>query len=57
MQYITEGNIKNKLLLRVFNLDRLDTKNAPNPDGRFDFVDGYTIQANSGRIIYPELEP
>lgn len=57
MQYITEGNIKNKLLLRVFNLDRLDSKNAPNPDGRFDFVDGYTIQANSGRIIFPELEP
>ncbi len=57
LQYITEGAIKNELLLRVMNLDRLDTKNAPNPDGRFDFVEGYTVLANSGRIIFPVLEP
>jgi cell surface protein SprA len=57
MQYITEGDIKNKLLLRVMNLDRLDTKNAANPDGRFDFVEGYTVLSNSGRIIFPVLEP
>ena len=57
IQYITKGNIKNQLLLRVLKLDRLDTKNAPNPDGRFDFVEGYTVQSSSGRIIFPLLEP
>ena len=57
LQYINEGAIKNKLLLKVMNLDRLDARNAQNPDGRFDFVEGYTILANSGRIIFPVLEP
>jgi len=57
MQYITEGAIKNQLLLRVMNLDNLDTKNAPNPDGKFDFVEGYTTLSSSGRIIFPVLEP
>jgi cell surface protein SprA len=57
MQYISEGAIKNKNLLRVMNLDRLDSKQAPNPDGKFDFVEGSTILASSGRVIFPELEP
>jgi cell surface protein SprA len=57
MQYITEGAIKNKLLLRVMNLDRLDTKNATNPDGKFDYVEGFTALSSSGRIIFPVLEP
>jgi len=57
IQYLTEGDIKNKLLLRVMNLDRLDTKNAENPDGKFDFVEGFTAFSSSGRIIFPVLEP
>lgn len=57
LQYITEGNIKNQLLLRVMNLDRLDSKNNTNPDGKFDFVEGYTALSSSGRIIFPVLEP
>lgn len=57
MQYITEGNIKNKLLLRVMNLDRLDTKNNTNPDGKFDYIEGLTALSSSGRIIFPVLEP
>jgi len=57
IQYITEGDIKNKLLLRVMNLDKLDTKNAANPDGKFDYVEGFTAFSSSGRIIFPVLEP
>jgi cell surface protein SprA len=57
LQYLSEGNIKNKILLRVMNLDRLDTKNAPNPDGKFDYVEGFTVQSATGRIIFPVLEP
>jgi cell surface protein SprA len=57
LRYLNVGDIKNKILLRVFNFDRLDSKNAANPDGKFDFVEGLTIQSSAGRIIFPELEP
>ena len=57
LQYIQEGNIANQLLLRVMNLDRLDIKNNVNPDGRFDYLEGYTALSSSGRIIFPVLEP
>ncbi len=57
MQYLMEGNIKGKQLLRVMNLDRLDSKNNPYPDGRFDYVEGYTAVSSTGRIIFPVLEP
>ena len=57
LRYLTEGNIKNEILLHVMNLDNLDTRNAPNPDGKFDYVEGLTVQSSSGRIIFPVLEP
>ncbi|HLP06276.1 MAG TPA: cell surface protein SprA [Paludibacter sp.] len=57
LQYLTKGAIKNQLLLRVMRLDRLDSKENPNPDGKFDFVEGYTVQPTAGRIIFPVLEP
>ncbi len=55
--YISEGKIANELLLRVMNLDRLDSKKATNPDGHFDYIEGYTALSSSGRIIFPVLEP
>ena len=57
MQYINEGNIRGKQLLRVFNLDRLDSRHNPSPDGKFDYVEGFTVLSSSGRIIFPVLEP
>ncbi len=57
MQYITEGNIKNKLLLRVMNLDNLNSKKDTIPDGKFDYEEGYTALSSTGRIIFPVLEP
>ncbi|MBR3648459.1 MAG: cell surface protein SprA [Paludibacteraceae bacterium] len=57
VQYLPESQIKGKQLLRVMNLDRLNQKNNPSPDGKFDFIDNYTIIPNSGRIIFPVLEP
>ena len=57
LRYLTEGNIRNQLLLRVMNLDRLDSKNDPNPDGRFDYVEGFTAFSSTGRIMFPVLEP
>ena len=57
MQYLMEGAVKGKQLLRVMNLDRLDARNNASPDGKFDYVEGYTALSSSGRIIFPVLEP
>lgn len=57
VQYLPEGDIKGKQLLRVMNLDRLDQKNNPYADGKFDYVEGYTAISSNGRIIFPVLEP
>ena len=57
MQYLTEGPINGKQLIRVMNLDRLDQKHNASPDVRFDFVEGLTIQSSTGKIIFPVLEP
>ncbi|MDP4276066.1 MAG: cell surface protein SprA [Bacteroidota bacterium] len=57
MTYLTEGKIKNTLLLKVMGLDRLNSKQQAYPDGLFDFVEGYTVQSTYGRIIFPVLEP
>lgn len=55
--YIPEGAIKDSLLLRVMNLDRLDARNNAHPDGIFDFLEGYTIKSENGRIFFPVVEP
>jgi len=57
LNYITEGDIANQLLLRVMNLDRLDSRNEPHQDGFFDFVEGQTVFSQSGKIIFPVVEP
>ena len=58
---IPEGNIKDLTLLRVMNLDRLNSKNEAIPggggDGFFDYVEGFTILSSNGRIIFPVVEP
>ncbi len=57
VQYLNESQIKGKQLLRALGLDRLDQKNNRAPDGRFDYVEGYTAISSMGRIIFPVLEP
>ncbi len=57
VQYLNEGSISGKQLLRVMNLDRLDQKHNASPDGRFDFIEGMTVYSSGGKIIFPVLEP
>ncbi len=57
VQYLNEGPISGKQLLRVLDLDRLDQKNNASPDGRFDYLEGLTVYSSNGRIIFPILEP
>ncbi len=72
LNYITEvpGNpfpanptvaneVKDTPLLRVFNLDKLNSNNDPQNrgDGFFDFIPGITVDPQSGRIIFTTKEP
>lgn len=57
LSYLPESELKNTPLLRILNLDRLDDNNNPHPNGKFDFIDNYTVQASNGRIIFPVVEP
>lgn len=44
-------------LLNIFNLDNLNATGDPQPDGRFDFVEGLTIFPRAGYMMFPVLEP
>ncbi|MEJ1928989.1 cell surface protein SprA [Nostoc sp. NIES-2111] len=49
--------IKDKPLVQVFNLDRLNPINELQPDGNFDYIEGVTVDSRQGRIIFPVKEP
>jgi len=57
LSFIPEGRIKKEILIKVLNLDNLNSQLDASPDGRFDFIDGVTINASNGRVIFPVLEP
>ncbi|HEX7904082.1 MAG TPA: cell surface protein SprA [Chitinophagaceae bacterium] len=48
---------KGQPLISLLNLDRLNNQNDPQPDGKFDFIEGYTVISSQSRIIFPVLEP
>ena len=59
-----EGDLKGQSLLHLMNLDNLNTQQNPidGGDGLFDFINGATtnggtINASTGRIYFPVLEP
>ncbi len=56
--YLPEESLKSNTLLQLMNLDRLDTNNTKEaPNGNFDFIQGYTVDASTGRIFFPSVEP
>ena len=57
LTYIPAGKINGKPLLQVMNLDRLDANQETNIDGKFDYLEGYTVQSSTGKIIFPVVEP
>lgn len=57
LTYLPEENLRNTTLLKLENLDRLDANNKANPNGQFDYVEGYTVNASTGRIYFPVVEP
>jgi cell surface protein SprA len=58
-RYLPESaaNVEGQSLLKILNLDRLNNRNDPQPDGIFDYVEGYTILPQQGKVIFPVLEP
>ncbi len=52
-------DVNERILLNVFNMDRLNFQMDPQPkgDGFFDFVPGITIDPRDGRIIFTSVEP
>ena len=55
LTYIPDQRVKSTTLLRLLGSDRLDNNNKPNPNGYFDFVEGYTV--SNGRVFLPAAEP
>jgi cell surface protein SprA len=59
INFIPQGcdSIKGIPLIKLLNLDQLNTNGDPQPDGLFDMVNGVTINLQSGKIIFPVREP
>ncbi len=53
----TSAAVDGQPLLRILNLDRLNNRNDPQPDGVFDYIEGFTILPQMGRVVFPVLEP
>ncbi len=56
-RYMPEGDKQGVPFISLLNLDRLNAQNEPSPDGVFDFVEGFTINTQQGKVIFPVLEP
>ncbi|WP_303920070.1 cell surface protein SprA [Draconibacterium sediminis] len=57
INYLPDSRIEGHILLEVMRLDMLNSQLDPTKDGVFDYVPGITVNANSGRIIFPVVEP
>lgn len=57
LTYLPEPTLKNQKILSLLGLDRLDNNNKNNPNAYFDYIEGYTIDSESGRIFFPVVEP
>ncbi|MCQ2188772.1 MAG: cell surface protein SprA [Paludibacteraceae bacterium] len=64
LDYVKESDVKgagkeyvNKKWIYAIGADRLNSKHRRVSDGKFDFLEGYTVLASQGRIIFPVVEP
>ncbi len=57
--YLPESSpsVSGQPLLKVLNLDRLNARNDNRPDGVFDYIEGFTVLSQQGKIIFPVLQP
>ncbi len=59
LQNAKEKDIRDKILLNLMNLDKLDQSQfaVEGGDGFFDYVEGITVNSDRGLIFFPETEP
>lgn len=57
LSYLPEAGLREKKLIQLLGMDRLDNNNKRNPNSYYDYVEGYTVDANNGRVIFPVVEP
>jgi cell surface protein SprA len=55
--YLPYGKVNGVQLIRVLNCDNLSVNGDKHSDGVFDFINGYTVLTNNGRVIFPTVEP
>lgn len=44
-------------IISLLNADKINQQNEATPDGVYDFLEGVTVNSNTGRIIFPVREP
>ncbi|OYU97424.1 MAG: cell surface protein SprA [Bacteroidetes bacterium B1(2017)] len=52
-----EPALSNLPLLNVFGLDKMNTQQEAVSDGLFDYVEGITVNSQTGRVFLPTVEP
>lgn len=57
LPYFDVQSKREESILRLLGFDRLNERHEPHPDGRFDFVEGYTVDSHLGTVIFPSVEP
>ncbi len=55
-RFLPEPGFETPLMV-ISNLDNLNYYGDPQPDGFFDFIPGLTINTQSGKVMFPVLEP
>ncbi len=60
-RYLPDTDIRTEYqgtpLLQLVNLDRLNNQNDPLPDGKYDYLENFTVISPQSRVIFPVLEP
>ncbi|MBQ7635550.1 MAG: cell surface protein SprA [Bacteroidaceae bacterium] len=57
LSYLPESGLREKKIIQLLGMDRLDNNNKRNPNSYYDYVEGYTVDASGGRVIFPVVEP
>jgi len=57
VNYLPGGDLDKTILIRLLNLDNMNSQRDPYPDGIFDYMNGITISPSNGRVFFPLLEP
>ncbi|MDO4715278.1 MAG: cell surface protein SprA, partial [Bacteroidales bacterium] len=57
LNYYNEPTLKGTPIIRLLGMDQLDANNNRHSDGVYDYVEGYTIDGSTGRIIFNTIEP